>query len=421
MGDVIVPSITLQIVGTVDGITPNVTIDNPFPAGFTRATYDSLGLYSMLGKTPPAGGTGLKTPYQWQWNAGFESQLSNSIVLSITYAGTRSHRLVCSFFVCNDQIPYKYVRQYQGDLSKSIPNPFYGIIADPSVGLSKATVQRGQLFKQWPQFTGWQVRPPSWQGLDGDTFRNSFDSLQVGVQKSYSQGLSLLVAYTLSKNITNSDSFESGYLGPYISYQNLIDFSQERAVSGEDSTHRLVIGHVYDLPIGHGRRFGSKWPGALDKVLGHWQTSGMTTLASGFPLPIGVAGVTTAAFGGGVRPNVVPGVSPRLDTGRFRGDKILGYPNKSAFSVQPNYTFGNAPRTMSNCRGDGIKNFDLSAIKFIPVNERVKVEFRAEFFNAFNRPQLANPNTSFNSDAYGRITSQAHAPRVIQFGLKVDF
>jgi hypothetical protein len=211
---------------------------------------------------------------------------------------------------------------------------------------------------------------------------------------------------------------EETFLGPTVSYQNMVDFKGERSLSGEDVTHRIVIGHVYQLPFGRGKRFGSSWPSVLDKTLGGWQFSGMTTFQSGFPLPITETGHTTGAFGGTDRPNLVG--NPCLSTGRSRGARISNYFNVGAFQTPPNFTFGDAPRVM-NCRQDGMKNFDLSAVKFIPIKEQFQLEIRSEFLNAFNRPMLAAPSTVFNSGAFGHITSQYNVPRIIQFALKVHF
>jgi len=231
------------------------------------------------------------------------------------------------------------------------------------------------------------------------------------------------VAYTLSKNITNADSFEAGFLGPTVGYQDHVDFQGERSLSAEDVTHRLVVGHVYDLPLGRGKRFGDSWPSVVDKVLGHWQFSGMTTFQGGFPLPISEVGHTLGTFANGLipgtdRPNLVGAAC--LDSGRPRGQRISDYLNAAAFQTPPNFTFGNAPRTLS-CRQDGMKNFDLAAVKFIPIKEQFNVEFRAEFLNAFNRSMLAAPNTTFNSAGFGLVTQQYNIPRIIQFGLKVNF
>jgi hypothetical protein len=412
---------TTPIVGTIDGIHPNVTIDNPFPNGFVEPIHDSQGPLSLVGFPYLEGvtnNTGAKTPYMWQWNAGFQYAPTNNARVSIGYIGTRSRRLVCPLLVCTDEISRQELAKFGSSVVSSVANPFYGIITDPKSALSAPTVELGQLLVQTPQFAGFTAGAPTYQGPNSDTFKGSWDGLEVEYKQKISD-LTLYVAYTLSKNITNSDSFEAGFLGPQIGYQDMVNFIGERSLAATDATHKLVIGHVWDLPVGHGKHLGASWPSAVDKVLGHWQFSGMTTFQSGFPLAIAEAGHTTGAFGGSDRPNLIG--NPCLDSSRSRADKINQYLNPAAFAVPPDFTLGNAPRAL-NCRADGIKNFDLAAIKFIPFwGDRGDIQFRAEFFNAFNRTMFGAPNTTLNSGAFGVITSTQNSPRIIQFGLKMSF
>ncbi len=412
-----------NITSTTDGIHPlaGVDADHPFPFGFNVPTYDTLGMRSLLGDGVTAGATGQKTPWAYQWNAGFQYELPGNTLLGIAYAGSRGHRMTCAFFFCGDQIPQNLVQKYKGQVFDSIPNPFYGIITNPTAALSQPNVLRGQLLKQWPAYANWTAVLPPWQGPnpDGDTFVSTFDALEVQLNKRFSQGLTLVLAYTYSKNLSNSDSFEAGYLGPAVGYQNTFDYKGEWSLSAADVQHRFVLGHVWDLPIGKGQKLASNVPSAVDKIIGHWQFAGMTTFQSGFPINIGEAGHTTGAFGGGDRPDQIGAAC--LDTGRSRGAKILGYMNPAGFAAPAPYTFGNATRMLNGCRADGQKNFDLSLIKFIPIKEKFNAEFRAEFFNAFNRPQLGGPNSTFNGGAFGVITGQRNAPRIMQFGLKLNF
>lgn len=411
---------TTNIISTIDGITPATTIDNPFPGGFNEPIYDSQGLLSLSGDQVWAGAPKGKTPYQYQWNAGFQYELPANSLINIAYAGTRGHRLTCAFFFCGDQIPRDLVQRFGRRVFDTVPNPFFGIITNPLAPLSQPRVQLGQLLKRWPQYTSVVPILPAFQGLEpsADSFRSSYDALQLEFQKRYSSGLQVQLAYTWSKNLTNTDSFEAGYLGPAIGYQDNYNYAGERSLSAADVAHRLAIAHVYDLPFGKGKTFGSNWPGPVDKILGQWQFSGITTVASGYPMGISQTGQTTGAFGGGNRPNWVGNAC--MDSGRPRGDRILQSLNPSGFARNPDFTLGNAPRTLP-CRRDGVKNFDFAAIKFIPIREKINAEFRAEFFNAFNRPQLAAPNTTFGSGGFGAITNQFNLPRVIQFGLKVNF
>lgn len=118
-----------------------------------------------------------------------------------------------------------------------------------------------------------------------------------------------------------------------------------------------------------------------------------------------------------------------LPNGRFRpnyvGNPDVSNPtpaawiNTSAFAPPAQFTFGNAGR--NSLRQDGINNFDFSFFKSIAVNERIKMEYRVEFFNGFNSPQYAAPVSNFSNRNFGRVLSTANLARQIQMGLKIYF
>jgi hypothetical protein len=409
-----------SITPTVNGIDPVLNLENVYPTGFLTPLYDKQGALSLVGQSVSMPTTISRTPNQWQWNAGFEYAVGHDGVLSLAYAGSATRHLICATGQCSDQIPIDTVMHYGSQLLQTVPNPFYGIITDPTSALSRPTVQFSRLLARYPQFTGWTgVAPNTYQGLNGEAFHSNWNALEVGFRKSYGQGLTAMLAYTWSKNLTNVDGPDGGWLGPSGRYQNLVDFTNEYSLSAEDVPHRLVIAHVYDLPFGKGKTFGSNWNPVVNGVLGGWQISGVVTFQSGFPLPVSVSGVTTGTTGT-VRPNMVAGMDPCGDTGRSRADRIAQYMNPAAFTVPANFTFGNAPRIL-NCRGDAVKNWDAAVIKQTSIRESTSLEFRADFFNAFNRVQLGLPNTTFNGSSFGRITSAYNQPRVIQFGMKLKF
>ena len=411
-----------DIIGTVDGINPNVTIDNPFPNGFLEPIYDRDGLLTLVGQRAQGGATNgtQRTPYLMMWNFGFEKQLGSKSVATLAYAGSRGRRLGCTMFRCGDQIAEADFQRAGASVFDTVPNPFFGIITDPTSILSRPEVQRGRLLTQNPHFSSRLVGIPAWQGPNGDDFRSAFESLQFGIRTSGAEGLTLQLAYTLSKNLTNVDTLDSGWLGPSVRPQNVVDFRGEKSLSAEDTTHRVVTGWVYEMPFGRNKRFGSNMPAVADKVLGGWQVSGILTLSSGLPLGnISVTPNRSGSFGGPVRPDLIG--NPCLSASRPRGEKIEGYVNESAFALPAPFHFGSAPRTLPRCRGDGWKNFDISIAKHIPIKETVSAEFRAELFNAFNRPQLRHPNMGFGGGSFGRITRQESSPRIIQFGLKIHF
>jgi hypothetical protein len=101
--------------------------------------------------------------------------------------------------------------------------------------------------------------------------------------------------------------------------------------------------------------------------------------------------------------------------------KLNDYINSAAFSQPAPFTFGNAPRTLSNVRGPGTHDVDLSLFKNFQATERVNVEFRAEAFNLLNQVVFGTPNTTLSSGQFGVITSQSNTPRQIQLALKAVF
>jgi hypothetical protein len=411
---------TTNILSTINGINPNVTLGNPFPNGFQTPLYDSQGLATLVGTSLNTGSTLGKTPYQYQWNFGFEYELPSKTIVSVAYAGTRGHDLTCGFFYCGDQIPSALIQKYGSQVLSTVANPFYGIITNPLSLLSQPTVQLGQLLKNWPAYTGVTYILPAYQGPSADTFKSSYDALQIQANKRYSNGLTITAAFTWSKILTNSDSFEAGYLGPGNGYQNVDNYAGEKSLSSSDVPYRLSVGYVYDLPFGKGKQFGSSWSKPVDAILGGWQVAGITTFSAGYPLGISETGQTTGAFGGGSRPDWIGNACYDNGTGRSMNDKITQWLNPAGFATNPNFTFGDAPRTLP-CLSDGIKNTDASVVKFFHLTERVNVEFRSEFFNIFNRTRLGDPNTTFGSSSFGVITSTLNTPRIIQFGLKVSF
>jgi hypothetical protein len=341
-------------------------------------------------------------------------------MVSVAYVGTQGHNMTCPFFSCNDTTSPAVVNQFGSQLSQTVANPFYGIITDPRASLSTPTVQLGQLTKLWPQYGGLTFVLPAYQGLRADTFHSNFNALEIQGTQRTSNGLTLTAAFTWSKNLSNADSPDGGYLGPTAGYQNKYDFAGEYALAASDVPYRLAVGYVYELPVGKDRAIGSNWSGPVNAVLGGWQIAGNTTFAGGYPLSIGQTGQTNGPAAPSSRPNLIGNVCYDNGMGRSRQDKITGWLDPSGLQHSANYTQGTAPRTLS-CRSDGIKNTDLAILKSFTITERMNLQFRSEFFNIFNRTRFGAPNTSFGSSSFGVITSTLNTPRIIQFGLKLSF
>jgi hypothetical protein len=177
----------------------------------------------------------------------------------------------------------------------------------------------------------------------------------------------------------------------------------------------------YALPFGRGKLFANQ--GWTSQIIGGFTVGGFFTYDDGLPVAVTSPNFSNS-FGGGtgtsMRPDVT-GVSTSVPGGREIKNGGL-YFNPAAFTPTPSFQFGNAARYLSDVRSPGTLNWDMLAAKHISLGEPFSLDFRAEFFNAFNRVQFAGPNASISSTSFGEIfLSQVNNPREIQAGLRLSF
>ena len=251
---------------------------------------------------------------------------------------------------------------------------------------------------------------------------SSYNALETEVSHRLSQGLQLRANYTWSKNL----DMNSALTGAQASNQAQMildrnDLRRDWGPSALNATNQLSISGRYELPFGPGKRWMTASSGIESKLIGGWQLNGISTFLSGFPFTP-LVGSNRSGDGDTRNPD-----RPNVNTS-FSGPVILGSPtgwfNPNAFSLPPFGTFGNVGR--GSLTGPGLADVDLSLFKETKVSEKLGMQFRAEFFNAFNRVNFGPPNTTvFSSGAInasaGVITTLAANPRQIQFGLKLIF
>jgi hypothetical protein len=283
-------------------------------------------------------------------------------------------------------------------LNEQVDNPFFGTKYAAGV-LAGARTSRAQLLRPYPQFT--DIIPIYSVGAS-----SFYNSMQVTATKRYSKGLQMQLAYTWAKSLDDG-----------LSHQNSYAIRADRALSDIDVSHRAVIMGIYDLPFGRGQAWGSGWSKVTDLIAGGWQVNGIVTLSAGTPLGISASN-NAGIFNQAIRANSNGKSGKR--TGPVQ-DRLDAYFDKTAYAQPAAFTFGNMGPRLPDVRNDRIYNWDLSVFKNFQVVERAKVQFRAEALNAFNTPRFGNPNTSVTSSSFGIITSQANAPRQVQFGLKILF
>ncbi|MBK7931196.1 MAG: TonB-dependent receptor [Bryobacterales bacterium] len=239
---------------------------------------------------------------------------------------------------------------------------------------------------------------------------SSYNALQVEVQKRFSRGFSFQMAYAFSRSIDMDSGITTG-IGN--SPPDAFNLRTQWGLSEFFAKHVFSASWMWDLPRLESQPAAARW------ILGGWQINGLVTARTGFPLnvtngaDIALVGTTTQ------RPNVVG--EHRLADNRPRGEQVLAWFNRAAFANPAAGTFGNVGRNA--LIGPGAFNTNMGLFKsfLIPSTERVRVQFRSEFFNLFNNVNLGKPNGALNAGAnMGRITTADQA-RVIQFALKLLF
>jgi hypothetical protein len=187
---------------------------------------------------------------------------------------------------------------------------------------------------------------------------------------------------------------------------------------------RLDLSYTYTLPIGRGQHFLSAASGVVDKLVAGWGINGITTFSSGqYTTPyIGYDFPVLGAFSNAL-PNRVGALTPAN-----RSYDNWWNPNAFALPGCPPPVTTTACASAIHVEGDasrnsleepGVNNWDLSATKDTRLTESSTLQFRAEFFNAFNHPQFGIPNNNLSSGIFGRVTSLLIPSREIQFGMKL--
>ncbi len=317
-----------------------------------------------------------KLPVSYQYSFGVQHALSARSVLSVAYVGNQN--------------------RHQNDYRETnLPNPtLLPSIANGTAGSYNSLV---------PYLGFHSIK------LSEDVQNSHYNGLQMELHTQVRRDLTLQAAYTYSK------AFDPATNGNGVSdlqaTSNPYNHAYDNGPSGLDRAHIAFVNFVYDIPL-----LKDSSNRLLKGTVGGWQVSGIVTLVSGEPLNVNLGGVS------GNISNTLPNSNNRPDrTGSIvTPHTVSSWFTNSAFSAPAPGTFGNLP--FNALRGPGRDNWNLSLFKsFVFSEERgSKLEFRAEFFNAWNHTEFNNVSTSFSASNFGAVTS-AHDPREIQLGLKLYF
>lgn len=369
----------------------------PFNTAESLKKVDVSDLRITPGSAPPAGSKvspsnvqpDIATPAIVSWNLRVEQQIAPRTSLTVGYVGSHSYHQILSEDM-NEPVP------------QFLPN---GSVVYPD-GASNANPELANS-------TSWVS-----QGV------GVYHALEVDVRRDFANGFALRGNYTFSKNLDNGSAWNtsvSGNTPAFVEFPLRPKWDWGPAAS--DVRHLASLNGTYELPFGAQRRFLNGGPAVVGRAVQGWSVSSIVTLQSGFPFSpqLGYNPTGNGDTRNPVRPNWNPD---------FHGTLYPRTPNQyfnpQAFLPPASGTFGNVSR--DSLTGPGLAEVDLSAKKLTTLTERLRLEFRAEFFNVLNRTNFLTPNevvyssaTSGISPTAGLITATATTSRQIQFGAKLQF
>jgi hypothetical protein len=419
-------------VSQTGSITPNPFNGVLAPKPGSNVDWSVFRPILLFGQFPP----NMRTQYSVQYNLGIQRELRPDLVLQINYVGSQGHRLLAIHDVnyanpqtcldINTVLGAGTCGPFGEDFTYTIPQglipagmTFHLPTGQTVAGgpASPALTIAGTRRYSSPECN--YVNPATCPA-DGtpvfseiyaeDPIANSnYNSLQASLEKRFAKGLQFQAAYTFSKSIDQASSFEN-ILDP-------VNFRRTRGLSLYDSRQRFVLSYFWEFPI-------PKYSGAKGKILDGWAMSGITTYQTGFPIRI-TSFSDNELFGDVFSFEFPSEPNQALPFRHLDPRKNGGFyfdPNTFTDATVAVGQLGNAPRTI--CCGPGIQDWTLAFHKNTGITENTHMEFRAEFFNAFNHTQFLNPcgNTAGCNDGstYGKV-SQARNPRLVQLALKYIF
>ena len=389
-GDVITTgfsSNTSMAVSLNNGLNFIETLSNPFLGGMQEPRGAAEGIQTFLGQSITFFDPEPKSPRMQRWQVGIQRELPGRWVVNASYVGNHGTDLQTSRNL--NATPNQYLSSSPtrdqatiNYLSALVPNPFSGLMpATAGNTFRSATIARERLLRPYPQFDA--VNTTTNEGWSW------YHALQAGVDKRFSSG------YTLGANYTYSRFTEA------LDFLNAADPTPWEGISNQDVPHRFTVSGIWELPYGHGRRFGATSPAAVNAVLGGWQLQGIYTHQTGFPL----GNWGNLLFTGSLDDIALP-AGERTIGHWFNTD--AGFNKVSAQQLGSNVrTF---PFRMASVRADGVDNVDLSVIKNARIMNGKSLQFRFEAINALNHPQfpaLGGNSLSPVAAVFGQLVTSA--------------
>ena len=374
-----------------NGVTFLETVSNPLPGGLAEAQGASAGIETFLGQSISPFEAEPVTPRTHRYQVGFQHELPGQWLAEVTYVGSRGENMQTSRDI--NAVPLEYFSATgQRDqarlnyMTQQVPNPLFGLMpGTASAALRGRTIERWRLLRPYPHFENINTTTN-----EGESWYNA---LQVGLQRRFLGGYTLGVNYTWSK-------FEEA-----TEFLNAADPSPTRHIHPQDVPHKLSISGIWELPIARNAT------GALKRIAGGWQLSGIYSYQSGFP----IGNFGNVIFDGNLDDLALSDPTVERWLNVDAGFNRVAAQQPTAWDVR---TF---PLRVSELRGDTLNNVDVSILKNTEIVAGKVLQLRFEALSAFNHPRFNNPNINPTVAAFGQVSGQNNYSRRVQVMAKFLF
>lgn len=352
----------------------------------------------------------LTLPRFQNWSVTIQRQLSDNMVLDVSYIGNRGTRLTnhpSSLGLLSNMSDPSVLALGAGVLNSDINSQ---AARDAGIGLPYEGFAGNvaQALRPFPQ-----VQSIRWRSVP--TGGSIYHSLQTKLDKRFANGLQFRASYTFSKLIGTGAENAQGSNGGNARRQNPLA-PHQRSLSSDDVPHIAFLAWTYQLPIMRDKKTG------IAKLIGGWSFSGIFRYDQGRPINTVMANdLGGILFTSQKRPDRVAGSDGNTNLGGGFDPNVDRFFNRAGWTDPGTLNFGNAPVNDGTVRGFANISEDLSIFKDLWLNEKFKMRFESNFGNIFNRTVFCAPNSNFSSGAFGQVFQQCNIPRSIQFGLRVDF
>jgi hypothetical protein len=362
-----------------------------------------------------------RAPENLFWTFTIQRQVAANTVLEIGYNANVGTHLQTGLLNYN-QVPTAI---YNDLIARFGPTQANNIMR---ADITSALAQSAGIRLPYPSFANQRLRSvaqalrpfPQYQAIvtgtqNGDkSGHSSYHAMVIKVDRRMSRGLTFQWNYSLSKLLTDSDTYWANGGAAQDHYNRRL----EKSIGANDQTHVFKFSTLYDLPFGKGRRWMQQ--GFLSHVIGGWRLAAIQIYSSGLPIAL-QRNNPLPLFNGSARPLVdtFEGWRAPVSGSKFDPNVDRFLRPASQFPAQPVAAYGNATRFNPKVRAFWNKNENISLAKSFQFTESIRIDLRGEAFNLFNRTIFGTGNTNLNNLTFGLVQNQVNDPRQMQVGLKI--